>query len=226
MWASALHKAGAPGPCLLWAPRVDLSLMRGSVSLRAPGQSGAVPSFSADAGAGLVLHPPGQLPLVGVSCLPEACVAVPSPEPSSTVSGLAHAGKAHGPAGLAGGGRPGRATPSGRKGPPAPGPQASRWSHTGSFKTESGFHFILFYCAFVFCFCFFLELHPWHMEVPSLGVKLELQLLAYTTATAMQDLSHVFDLHHRLRQCWILNPLSRARDQTRILMDSIWICFH
>ena len=27
------------------------------------------------------------------------------------------------------------------------------------------------------------------------GIKLELQLLAYTTATAMQDLSHVCDLH-------------------------------
>ena len=28
------------------------------------------------------------------------------------------------------------------------------------------------------------------MEVPKLGVELELQLLAYTTATATQDLSH------------------------------------
>ena len=27
----------------------------------------------------------------------------------------------------------------------------------------------------------------WHMEIPRLGVKLELWLLAYTTATAMQD---------------------------------------
>ena len=29
-----------------------------------------------------------------------------------------------------------------------------------------------------------------HMEVPRLGVELELQLLAYTTATAMQYLNH------------------------------------
>ena len=28
-----------------------------------------------------------------------------------------------------------------------------------------------------------LGLHPWHMEVPRLGVKMELYLLAYTTAT-------------------------------------------
>ena len=30
------------------------------------------------------------------------------------------------------------------------------------------------------CFCF-LGLNLWHMEVPRLGVQLELQLLAYTT---------------------------------------------
>ena len=36
-------------------------------------------------------------------------------------------------------------------------------------------------------FFFFLGLHPRHMEVPRLGVELELQPLAYTTATAMLD---------------------------------------
>ena len=34
------------------------------------------------------------------------------------------------------------------------------------------------------------------MEVPRLGVGLELQLLAYTTATAMKHPSHICDLHH------------------------------
>ena len=57
-----------------------------------------------------------------------------------------------------------------------------------------------------FFFCF-LGLHPRHMEVPRLGVKLELQLLAYTTATATQDLSHVCDLYHSSQHCWIVNPL-------------------
>ena len=57
------------------------------------------------------------------------------------------------------------------------------------------------------------------MEVPRLGIELELQLLAYTTATAMTDPSRVCDLHHSSRQHQILNPLSEARDQTRILMD-------
>ena len=57
----------------------------------------------------------------------------------------------------------------------------------------------------------FLGLHLWHMEVPRLGVKSELQLPAYTTATATWDLSHICDLHHRSRQCQILNTLSEAR---------------
>ena len=57
---------------------------------------------------------------------------------------------------------------------------------------------------------FFLGLHLWHMEVPRLGIELELQLLAYTTVTATWDPSLICDPHHSLRQCWILNPLSEA----------------
>ena len=64
------------------------------------------------------------------------------------------------------------------------------------------------------------------MEVPRLGVKSELQLLAYTAATAMSDPSCVFDLHHSSQQCQILNPLSEARDGTHILMDTSWVHFH
>ena len=56
--------------------------------------------------------------------------------------------------------------------------------------------------------CFFLGLHLWHMKGSSQArVKLlEQQLLAYTTATAMQDLSRVCDLYHRSQQCRIPNP--------------------
>ena len=43
-------------------------------------------------------------------------------------------------------------------------------------------------------------------------VKLELQLLAYTTAAVMPDLSRVFDLYHSSRQRQILHPLIKARD--------------
>lgn len=45
-------------------------------------------------------------------------------------------------------------------------------------------------------FFLFLRLHPWHMKVPGLGVESEVQLQAYTTATAMLDLSCLFDLIH------------------------------
>ena len=64
------------------------------------------------------------------------------------------------------------------------------------------------------------------MEVPRLGVQLELQLPACTTATATQDPRGVCDLYHSSWQCWILNLLSEARDQTHILMDASQIPFH
>ena len=54
----------------------------------------------------------------------------------------------------------------------------------------------------------------------------ELQLPAYTTAIATQDLSLVCDWHHSSQQRWILNPLSEARDQTGNLMVPSRICFH
>ena len=73
------------------------------------------------------------------------------------------------------------------------------------------FYFLL--CGFLFLFfVFFLGLHLWYMEVPRLGVELELKLPAYATATAMPDLSCVCDLYHSSWQCRILNPLSEAND--------------
>ena len=56
------------------------------------------------------------------------------------------------------------------------------------------------------------------MEVPRLGVQSELQLPAYATATAMQDPCGICDLHYSSWLCWILNPLSEARDGTPNLM--------
>ena len=46
----------------------------------------------------------------------------------------------------------------------------------------------------------FLGLHPCHMEIPRLGVKLELQLLATASATATPDPSHIGNLHNGSRQ--------------------------
>ena len=73
---------------------------------------------------------------------------------------------------------------------------------------------------------FFLGMHPQYMEVPRLGVKPELQPPAYTIDTSTPDPSHICDLHHSLWQCQILNPLSKARDWTFILMDARQIHFH
>ena len=74
---------------------------------------------------------------------------------------------------------------------------------------------ILWFYLFIF-----LEPHLRHMEVPRLGVELELQPLIYTTATTKWDPSHVCNLHHSSWQLWILNPLSEARDRTFGLMDT------
>ena len=69
-----------------------------------------------------------------------------------------------------------------------------------------------------FFYFLFLGLRQWHMEVPRLGVDSEPQLLACTTATAMQDPSHICSSHHSSWQCQVLSPLSEARDWTRNLM--------
>ena len=66
--------------------------------------------------------------------------------------------------------------------------------------------------------------HLPHVEVPRLGVQLELQLPAYTTATATSDPRCIYDLHHSSWQHQILNPLSEARGQTHILMDTSRVC--
>ena len=89
------------------------------------------------------------------------------------------------------------------------------------FSCYNDFYFL----KFTFFFLVFLRPHPRHMEVRRLGDKLELQLLAYTTATAMRDLSSICDLPHSSWQPLILNLLSKVRDQTCILMDASQIHF-
>ena len=62
------------------------------------------------------------------------------------------------------------------------------------------------------------SLYPGHMDIPRLGGKSELRSLAYTTATAMSDPSHVCDPHHNSWQGQIFDLLSKATDPTRNLM--------
>ena len=75
------------------------------------------------------------------------------------------------------------------------------------------------------CCCCFLGLHLWHMEAPKLGIKSELQLPVYATATAMPDLSLIRDLYHSSRPHHVVNPLIEARDGIRVLMDASWACY-
>ena len=60
------------------------------------------------------------------------------------------------------------------------------------------------------------------MEFPEVGVKLDLQLPAYTTATAtaMLDLNRICNLPCGLQQHQVLDPLSEARDWTCVLVDT------
>ena len=77
----------------------------------------------------------------------------------------------------------------------------------------------LWYKAFrgpFFSFCLF-RAAPVANGSSQAGVEVELQLLAYTTATVTPDLSRIWDLHHSSWQCRILNPLSGARDRTRMV---------
>ena len=79
---------------------------------------------------------------------------------------------------------------------------------------------------YLFIYFVFLGPHLRHMEVPRLGVRSELQLPVYATATAMWDANCVCDLHHSSWQYWVLNPLSETRDRTHNLMVPSWICLH
>ena len=86
------------------------------------------------------------------------------------------------------------------------------------FRILSFFSFL--FLSFFFFFWSFLGLYLQHMEVPRLGVHLELQLLAYTTATAMRNLNHICNLHHSSWPHRILNPLNKLRGWTHILMNT------
>ena len=88
-------------------------------------------------------------------------------------------------------------------------------------------HYIILYtfckpeALFIRNFFFFLWPHLQHMEVPRQGAESQLQLPAYATAIAIPDPSRVCHLCCSLRQCWIFNLVSEARDQTHILMETM-----
>ena len=46
--------------------------------------------------------------------------------------------------------------------------------------------------------------------------------MVYTTAMATPDPNHIYNLSCSVKQRWILNPLSEARDQACTLIDTMW----
>ena len=70
-------------------------------------------------------------------------------------------------------------------------------------------------------FVFFLPQNLRYMEVPGLGLELKLQLLTYTTAPATPDPCQILYLCWHLGQPRILNALSKVRDRTDILMETM-----
>ena len=63
-----------------------------------------------------------------------------------------------------------------------------------------------------FSVCFF-KATPEPHESSQAGTESELQLPVYTTATATPDPSHICDLHHSLRQRWILTGTEATSSQ-------------
>ena len=87
-------------------------------------------------------------------------------------------------------------------------------SSRGSCQPCVFFIFLLFYFSF-------LGSYLRHMKVPRQKVKSQLQLPAYTTATATLDPSRVCNVHHCSWQRWIRNPLSEARSRSCILTETM-----
>ena len=97
---------------------------------------------------------------------------------------------------------------------------------------------ILSCCLFFFNFNFYLFIFIFNFFVFCLfratpmvyGGSQARGLIGATAASlhhshAMQDSGQICNLHCSSRQHWILNPLSRARDQTHILMEMSQIHF-
>ena len=79
---------------------------------------------------------------------------------------------------------------------------------------------------FFFFFCLFRTAPMAYGSPLARGLIGAAAAVLHTTTTAMQDPSHVFDLHLSSQQHQILNLLSRARDWTCILVDTSRVHYH
>ena len=77
-----------------------------------------------------------------------------------------------------------------------------------------------------FCLFCFLGPHPQHMKVSRPGgrIRAAAASLGHSHSNAGSK-PHLY-LHLSSRQCHILNLLSKARDQTQVLMDTSRVCYH
>ena len=94
------------------------------------------------------------------------------------------------------------------------------WPHhlgTHAYYHPDGCSVLWFKCFFFVLFCLLFSAAP-----AAYGSS---QARGWMGAAAawidMQDLSCICHLHHSIQQCWTLNPLSEARDQTHILTETM-----
>ena len=77
-------------------------------------------------------------------------------------------------------------------------------------------------CIYLILFFAFLGRHLWHMEVPGLGIELELQL-PDTRAIAKWDLSHVCDLRHSSLTHWSRPGIEPASSGLLVRFINHWV---
>ena len=99
----------------------------------------------------------------------------------------------------------------------------------GRIPPVNSFIYLCIYVCLYVCIYLFIAFQgctcsTW--KFPGQGGQIRATALATATATATQDPSHVCNLHHSLWQHQTPNPLSEARNQTHILMDTSRIRFH
>ena len=85
--------------------------------------------------------------------------------------------------------------------------------------------FWFFICLFaLFCFLFFTATPAVYGSSWARG-QIEAAADGLHHRQPIPNLSCFCDLCCSLQQCWMLNPLSEARDRTHILKDMSWRCF-
>ena len=80
---------------------------------------------------------------------------------------------------------------------------------------------------FLFFFFWFLGPHPWHMKYQTRDqMSCSCRPTPQPQPLGIQATSVIYTTAQSNTWSLILNPLSRARDWTHILIDTSWICFH